>query len=259
MAAPDVLNAARFSVAPMMAWTDSLCRQFHRTLSRRTLLYTEMVTAPALVRGGAVHLLDHAPSEHPVAVQLGGSDPDMLRQATELCRAAGYHEINLNVGCPSDRVQSGAFGAALMGTPQVVRNCVAAMCTVSGVEVTVKCRIGIDDQTPQETLPSFLEMVQSTSVRRVIIHARKAWLQGLSPKDNRTIPPLDYPLVEQMALDFPKLHLSINGGVETIAAAQAHLATQLQGVMVGRAAYHDPAGLLMTADSQFFGAPDPHT
>lgn len=251
-------QAARLSVAPMMAWTDSLCRQFHRTLTRKSLLYTEMVTAAALVHGNATHLLDHDPAEHPLAVQLGGSDPHLLKQAARICRDAGYAEVNLNVGCPSDRVQSGAFGAVLMKSPDVVRACLEAMQDVDGIIVTVKCRIGVDDQSPQDVLPAFLDMVRDTGVHRVAVHARKAWLQGLSPKENRDIPPLDYPLVFAMKQAFPSLHISLNGGVCDLKDAAHHLGQGLDGVMIGRAAYHDPAQILLTADGDIFGAENPH-
>lgn len=244
---------ARLSVAPMMDWTDRHCRYLHRLLSRQTLLYTEMVTAPALVRGGALHLLDFNTEEHPLALQLGGSDPGELAQAARLGAEAGYDEINLNCGCPSDRVQSGAFGAVLMQTPELVADCMAAMAEATGVEVTVKCRIGVDEQDPEAVLPDFLDKIRTAGVRRVTIHARKAWLQGLSPKENRDIPPLDYDLVHRMKAAFPDLHISINGGIATLAEARAHLDAGLDGVMVGRAAYHQPADLLCAADREIFG------
>jgi tRNA-dihydrouridine synthase A len=250
---PLVSKAARLSVAPMMDWTDRHCRYLHRLLSREALLYTEMVTAPALVRGGAVHLLDFNPEEHPVALQLGGSDPQELAQAARLGEGAGYDEINLNVGCPSDRVQSGTFGAVLMLQPDLVADCVAAMREAVGVEVTVKCRIGVDDQVPERTLPDFLDRLQAAGCRRITIHARKAWLQGLSPKENRDIPPLDYDLVQQMKRDFPDLHLSINGGITSLDQARGFLDAGLDGVMIGRAAYHDPTAILAAADPVIFG------
>lgn len=248
-----VWRAARLSVAPMMDWTTRECRYLHRLLSRETLLYTEMVTAPALVRGGALHLLDHDPIEHPVALQLGGSDPVELAEAARLGAAAGYDEINLNCGCPSDRVQSGAFGAILMQTPELVADCMRAMAEAVSVEVTVKCRIGVDDQNPEEVLPDFLDKIRAAGVRRVTIHARKAWLKGLSPKENRDIPPLDYDLVHRMRAAFPDLHISINGGIATLEEAEAHLAKGLDGVMIGRAAYHQPADVLAEADLRIFG------
>ena len=249
--------AARLSVAPMMDWTDRHCRYLHRLLSRRALLYTEMVTAPALVRGGALHLLDHHPQEHPVALQLGGSDPAELAQAARLGAGAGYDEINLNVGCPSDRVQSGTFGAVLMKSPALVAECCAAMIAAQPAPVTVKCRIGVDDQNPEELLPEFLSRVHAAGVDRVTIHARKAWLQGLSPKENRDVPPLDHDLVQRMKARFPKLHISVNGGVTSLAQARGFLDRGLDGVMVGRAAYHAPADILCAADRVIFGADAP--
>jgi tRNA-dihydrouridine synthase A len=237
----------------MMDWTDRHCRYFHRLMSTEALLYTDMVTAPALVRGGALHLLDYAAEEHPVALQLGGSDPAELAKATKLGADAGYDEINLNVGCPSDRVQSGTFGAVLMKTPELVADCVKAMQDATDVEVTVKCRLGVDDQTPADTLPNFLEIVSSTGISRFTLHARKAWLKGLSPKENRDIPPLDYDLVHQMKAVFPHLHLSINGGIATLEDALPHLEKGLDGVMIGRAAYHDPAHVLLEADRRIYG------
>lgn len=246
----------------MMDWTDRNCRYLHRLLSRETLLYTEMVTAPALVRGGALHLLDFNVEEHPVALQLGGSDPGELAEAARLGAEAGYDEINLNCGCPSDRVQSGAFGAVLMQTPELVADCVAAMREAVQVEVTVKCRIGVDEQEPEDVLPDFLEKVRTAGCQRVTIHARKAWLQGLSPKENRDIPPLDYDLVHRMKAAFPDLHISINGGIATLAEAKGHLDRGLDGVMVGRAAYHQPADVLCAADPEIYGrgaASDPAT
>ncbi len=237
----------------MMDWTDRHCRYLHRLMSRHVLLYTEMVTAPALVRGGARHLLAFDRAEHPVAVQLGGSDPAELAQAARMAADEGYDEINLNVGCPSDRVQSGCFGAVLMERPGLVADCVAAMIAAQPVEVTVKCRIGVDDQLPEEVLPAFIETMREAGVRRMAIHARKAWLQGLSPKENREVPPLDYPLVYAMKREFPEMHLSINGGVGSLEEAQAHLAAGMDGVMIGRAAYHTPSGILLRADKVIFG------
>lgn len=238
----------------MMDWTDRHCRYFHRLLSRQSLLYTEMVTAPALVRGGAMHLLEFDPAEHPVALQLGGSDPQELSQAARLGADAGYDEINLNCGCPSDRVQSGTFGAVLMKDSALVSECVAAMIEASDVEVTVKCRIGVDDQDPDQVLPEFLSRVAAAGCRRVIIHARKAWLQGLSPKENRDVPPLDHDLVLRMKALFPGLHISINGGITSLDQARGFLEAGLDGVMVGRAAYHHPAEILCAADRVIFGA-----
>ncbi|MCR8547701.1 tRNA dihydrouridine(20/20a) synthase DusA [Salipiger sp. P9] len=241
----------------MMDWTDRHCRYLHRLLSRHTLLYTEMVTAPALVRGGALHLLDFNPEEHPVALQLGGSDPQELAAAARLGEEAGYDQIDLNCGCPSDRVQSGTFGAVLMKSPDLVADCVAAMRAAVSCEVTVKCRIGVDDQEPRDALPAFLERVSAAGCRRVTVHARKAWLKGLSPKENRDIPPLDYALVQEMKRAFPDLHVSINGGIESLETAEALLASGLDGVMIGRAAYHRPWEILADADARIFGAAGP--
>lgn len=237
----------------MMDWTDRHCRYLHRLLSRDSLLYTEMVTAPALVRGQALHLLDYSPAEHPVALQLGGSNPDELAKAAVLGAAAGYDEINLNVGCPSDRVQSGTFGAVLMKGPALVAECCAAMIAATDVEVTVKCRIGVDDQEPGDVLPEFLSRIAAVGVSRFAIHARKAWLQGLSPKENRDIPPLDYDLAVAMKGLFPALHLSINGGITSLDQAEAFLDAGMDGVMFGRAAYHHPADILCAVDRRFFG------
>ncbi|MFN3723495.1 MAG: tRNA dihydrouridine(20/20a) synthase DusA [Paracoccaceae bacterium] len=242
-------DACRLSVAPMMDWTDRYCRVFHRMMSRRAMLYTEMVTAPAILHGPRPKLLDYSAAEHPVALQLGGSVPDELAQAVRIARDWGYDEINLNVGCPSDRVQSGCFGAVLMERPALVADCVAAMIAESAVPVTVKCRIGVDDQIPEQVLPAFLDTIAQAGVRHVIIHARKAWLKGLSPKENREIPPLDYPLVLQMKRDFPQLTICINGGVTTLMQAKDLLDQGLDGVMIGRAAYHDPAATLIGADA----------
>ena len=243
----EVAGAARLSVAPMMDWTDSHCRQFHRMLSRRALLYTEMVTAAAVVHGNRSRLLDFDAVEHPLALQLGGSEPELLAAAVRAARPWSHDEINLNIGCPSDRVQSGCFGAVLMRDPALVGDCLAAMIAESAVEVTVKCRIGVDEQEPQEVLPAFLETVQRAGIRRVTIHARKAWLQGLSPRENREVPPLDYALVHRMKAAFPDLHLSVNGGIGTLAEAEAQL-RRMDGVMVGRAAYHRPWSMLGEAD-----------
>ena len=249
----DLWNSARLSVAPMMDWTDRHCRVLHRQLSHHTLLYTEMVTAPALVRGGATHLLDYSPQEHPIALQLGGSDPTELAQAAVLGHDWGYDEINLNVGCPSDRVQSGTFGAILMKSPDLVAECCAAMIAAQPAEVTVKCRLGVDDQDPYVVLPDFLQRVRNAGVRRFTIHARKAWLQGLSPKENRDIPPLDYDLVHAMKQQFPDLHISINGGITELDQAQQLLDLGLDGVMIGRAAYHNPSDILCRADTAIYG------
>ncbi len=238
----------------MMDWTDRHCRYFHRLLSAQALLYTEMVTSAALVRGGAHHLLAFDAFEQPVALQLGGADPAELAQAARIGADHGFTEINLNVGCPSDRVQSGCFGAVLMREQNRVGDCVAEMAAACRAEVTVKCRIGVDDQIPQEVLPRFLETIRAAGVKRVIIHARKAWLQGLSPKENRDVPPLDYPLVLAMKNDYPDLRICINGGIETLDDAEYFLARGLDGVMIGRAAYHHPARVLAAVDRRIFGA-----
>lgn len=237
----------------MMDWTDRHCRFFHRQFTTGALLYTEMVTAPAVIHGPRGRLLDFDAAEHPVALQLGGSDPGELAQAVRAAAPWGYDEINLNCGCPSDRVQSGAFGAVLMKTPALVADCLAAMVAESPVEVTVKCRIGVDDQDPRAALPAFLEAVAGAGVRRVTVHARKAWLQGLSPKENREVPPLDHALVLDMVRAFPDLRIGINGGIATLAEAVRLLGKGLDGVMVGRAAYHDPASVLLGADEAVFG------
>ncbi len=249
----ETRRAARLSVAPMMDWTDRHCRYVHRLLSKNTFLYTEMVTAPAVIHGDRERLLGFDPAEHPVALQLGGSDPAQLAEACRIAADYGYDEINLNVGCPSDRVQSGSFGAVLMENPGLVADCVAAMIAASPVEVTVKCRIGVDDQVPEDILPEFLSRVAAAGVNRFTIHARKAWLQGLSPKENREVPPLDYDLVFAMKEVFPHLHLSINGGIGSLEAAEAFLARGLDGVMIGRAAYHQPADILAEADRRIWG------
>jgi tRNA-dihydrouridine synthase A len=249
----------RLSVAPMMDWTDRHCRVFHRQMTRRAMLYTEMVTAPAIVHGPKPRLLDYSPQEHPVALQLGGSDPRELAQAVRIAQPWAYDEINLNCGCPSDRVQSGCFGAVLMERPALVADCVRAMQGETDAPVTVKCRIGVDDQVPETVLPAFIETLAGAGVHHIIIHARKAWLQGLSPKENREIPPLDHPLVLAMKQRFPELTICINGGITTLAQAKALLDQGLDGVMIGRAAYHDPAATLIGADALWGDdfAPDP--
>ncbi|RED11242.1 tRNA dihydrouridine(20/20a) synthase DusA [Pontivivens insulae] len=251
--ASDLPRAARLSVAPMMDWTDRHCRLFHRQFSKHALLYTEMVTAQAIRHGDPERLLGKSPDEGLVALQIGGSEPEVLAEAVRLAEPFDYPEINLNVGCPSDRVQSGAFGACLMRDPGLVAECVAAMRSAArSAEITVKCRIGVDEQDPHTVLPEFIARVAATGVGRFQIHARKAWLQGLSPKENRDIPPLDYPLVHQMKSYFPALHISINGGITSLEAAQPHLES-LDGVMIGRAAYHEPAAILGAADRVIFG------
>jgi tRNA-dihydrouridine synthase A len=256
--ATDTSNAAlahRLSVAPMMDWTDRHCRYFHRLMTRRAMLYTEMVTAPAVMHGDLERLLGYSVEEHPVALQLGGSDPAELRAAVRRAAPYGYDEINLNVGCPSDRVQSGCFGAVLMERPQLVADCVAAMQEASPVPVTVKCRIGVDDQDPEQVLPDFIERVSAAGVTHFIVHARKAWLQGLSPKENREIPPLDYDIVVRMKQAFPHLMICINGGITSIEQARGLLDRGLDGVMLGRAAYHDPGHALIGADALWGDGP----
>lgn len=235
----------------MMDWTDRHCRHLHRVLSRHALLFTEMVTSAAVVHGDRARLLAYHPSEHPVAVQLGGSDPAELAEATRICAAMGYDEVNLNVGCPSDRVQSGRFGACLMADPAGVADSVRAMKAVTDLPVTVKCRIGIDDQDTEADLDRFADAMVGAGVDALYVHARKAWLQGLSPKENRTIPPLDYPRVYRLAKRLAPLPVMINGGIETLEQAEAHLQLT-SGVMMGRAAYHNPI-LLAEVDGRIFG------
>ena len=242
---------AKISVAPMMDWTDRHCRYLHRLMSKHALLYTEMVTAQAVIHGDKARLLGFDDAEHPVAVQLGGSDPAMLAQAARICADMGYDEVNLNCGCPSDRVQSGSFGAVLMENAALVAECCDAMRNAVSVPVTVKCRIGVDDQDAETVLPDFLARVATAGVNRFTIHARKAWLQGLSPKENRDIPPLDYDLVRQMKMTFPHLHLSVNGGIEDLDTAEDFL-DALDGVMIGRAAYHTPSQILLDVDRRIF-------
>ncbi|MBU1385521.1 MAG: tRNA dihydrouridine(20/20a) synthase DusA [Alphaproteobacteria bacterium] len=250
----------RLSIAPMMDWTDRHCRAFHRTLTSRALLYTEMVTAPAVLHGDRERLLGFDPLEHPVALQLGGSDPDQLAEAARIGESFGYDEINLNVGCPSDRVQSGRFGACLMREPQLVADCMAAIQSVVAVPATVKCRIGVDDQDPATSLFETVDACAAVGVEVFIVHARKAWLKGLSPKENRDVPPLDYALVRRLKRERPHLSVTINGGVASMDEAEAHLddadGVQLDGVMLGRAAYHEPA-ILGEADRRLFGATAP--
>ena len=245
-------SSARFSVAPMMDWTDRHCRYFHRKFTNRSLLYTEMIAAAALVQGKAYHLLDYSKEEHPLALQLGGSDPIQLAEAASIGQSRGYDEINLNVGCPSDRVQSGSFGAILMKNPKLVAACCEAMKNSTSVDITVKCRIGVDDQDPEQILPEFLNHISNTGVNRVIIHARKAILKGLSPKENRDIPPLDYEMVLKMKEKFPNLHISLNGGVTSLRAANILLAKGIDGVMIGRLAYQQPTQILSEVDKNIF-------
>lgn len=251
------VSATKLSIAPMMDWTDRHCRYLHRQISRRVLLYTEMVTEQAVRRGDRARLLGFDPAEQPVALQLGGSDPAGLAEAARIGAACGYVEINLNAGCPSDRVQSGCFGAVLMKSPPLVADCVAAMTEACAAEITVKCRIGVDADDPRAVLPRFLEAVASAGVRRVIVHARKAWLDGLSPKENREIPPLDHALVVEMKRAFPDLRIVVNGGIDSLSQARGFLALGLDGVMIGRAAYHAPHDVLAGADAAFWGDPTP--
>ncbi|MFC4453183.1 tRNA dihydrouridine(20/20a) synthase DusA [Deinococcus sonorensis] len=249
------MNAApashRFSVAPMLDWTDRHCRMFHRQHSRHALLYTEMITTGALLHGDRARHLDFSPEEGPVALQLGGSDPAALAEAARLGEQWGYHEINLNVGCPSDRVQNGMFGACLMARPELVAEGVAAMRAATRLPVTVKHRIGIDDLDSYEHLTHFVSTVAAAGCQTFIVHARKAWLSGLSPKQNREIPPLRYEVVRQLKQDFPHLTFVLNGGITSLEAAQAHLGWA-DGVMVGREAYQNPY-VLARVDADLFG------
>jgi len=235
----------------MMDWTDRHCRAFHRALTRRALLYTEMVTTGAVLHGPRERLLGFSNVEHPVALQLGGSEPADLAASARIGEDYGYDEINLNVGCPSDRVQSGRFGACLMREPELVAEGMAAMIAAVNIQVTLKCRIGVDDQDPEESLFTLVDHCAAAGVQTVVVHARKAWLQGLSPKENRDIPPLDYDLVHRLKAARPDLTIIINGGIATLEDALPHLA-DLDGVMLGRAAYHDP-GLLGQVDRLVFG------
>ena len=236
----------------MMDWTDKHCRYLHRLISKNVLLYTEMVTAPALIHGDADRLLEFNQSEHPIALQIGGSHPNQLAQATRLGCEAGYDEININIGCPSDRVQSGRFGACLMKEPELVSECVTAMKEAStGAEITVKCRIGVDDQEPKRILPDFIDKVSQNGVSSFTIHARKAWLSGLSPKQNRDVPPLDYELVHEIKKERPELEIILNGGLQTFNQAVHEINKGLDGAMIGRTAYHNPMEILANADSLF--------
>jgi tRNA-dihydrouridine synthase A len=235
----------------MMDWTDRHCRVLHRLLSKRARLYTEMVTAEAILHGDRERLLGFSEIEHPVALQLGGSEPERLALAARIGEERGYDEINLNVGCPSDRVQSGCFGAALMKEPARVGDCVAAMRASVKIPVTVKCRIGVDEQAPQTALPALVDACAQAGVSVFAVHARKAWLSGLSPKENRDVPPLDYPLVYALKRARPELTIVINGGIPSLEEAETHLA-HVDGVMLGRTAYQNPA-LLAEVDARFFG------
>jgi len=235
-----------------MDWTDRHCRYLHRLISKNVLLYTEMVTAPALIHGDADRLLEFNQSEHPIALQIGGSHPNQLAQATRLGCEAGYDEININIGCPSDRVQFGRFGACLMKEPELVSECVTAMKEAStGAEITVKCRIGVDDQEPKRILPDFIDKVSQNGVSSFTIHARKAWLSGLSPKQNRDVPPLDYELVHEIKKERPELEIILNGGLQTFDQAVHEINKGLDGAMIGRTAYHNPMEILANVDSLF--------
>lgn len=254
-----VYRADRFSIAPMLDWTDRHCRYFHRQLTSQTLLYTEMVTTGAIIHGKGDYLA-YSQAEHPVALQLGGSDPAALAQCAQLAEARGYDEINLNVGCPSDRVQNGRFGACLMGEAALVAECIRAMRDVVSIPVTVKTRIGIDEQDSYQFLCDFIGTVaRDGGCQSFTLHARKAWLSGLSPKENREIPPLDYPRVYQIKQDFPHLNIGINGGVKSLDEAVEHL-KYVDGVMMGREAYQNP-GILAQVDQRIYGQscaqPDP--
>ncbi|HUO93816.1 MAG TPA: tRNA dihydrouridine(20/20a) synthase DusA [Rhizomicrobium sp.] len=246
---PD--RSHRFAIAPMMEWTDRHCRFLHRALTRQALLYTEMVTAEAVIRGDRARLLAFDPAEHPVALQLGGSEPLRLAEAARIGADMGYDEINLNVGCPSDRVQSGRFGACLMREPQLVGDCVAAMRAAVSIPVTVKCRIGVDDQDPEVALPTLIDVCAAAGVTIFAVHARKAWLEGLSPKENREVPPLDYDLVYSLKRARPQLTIVLNGGIASLDDVETHL-RHLDGAMMGRAAYQTPA-LLADVDARIFG------
>ncbi|MBV9076517.1 MAG: tRNA dihydrouridine(20/20a) synthase DusA [Methylobacteriaceae bacterium] len=254
-AAAGRLSPWRFSVAPMMDWTDRHCRAFHRVLSRRARLYTEMVTTGAVLHGPRERLLGFAPGEHPVALQLGGSDPGDLARAARIAADHGYDEVNLNVGCPSDRVQEGRFGACLMREPALVGDCVAAMKAAVAVPVTVKCRLGVDEQDTEAALDAMAASVFAAGADALVVHARKAWLQGLSPKENREVPPLDHGRVHRLKAAWPDRPVAINGGIATAAEARRQLA-HLDGVMMGRAAYGEPAELLRV-DPELFGEPAP--
>ena len=243
----------RLSVAPMMSWTDRHCRVFHRLLSRNTLLYSEMVTTGAIIHGNRDRLLKFSQIEHPVALQLGGSNPRELAEASKIGKDFGYDEINLNVGCPSNRVQSGCFGAALMKEPNLVYQCISQMKKeVNNTKITVKCRLGIDEQDPESILPEFLKYLIDSGVDGITIHARKAILNGLTPKENRDIPPLNYSLVTRMKEKFPKIEIVINGGVDNLSMVSNFIDSGLDGVMIGRAAYKNPSEILLLADEKIF-------
>jgi tRNA-dihydrouridine synthase A len=241
---------SKFSVAPMMDWTDRHCRYFHRLLSKEAQLWSEMVTTKAILNGDKNRLLDFDAAEHPLVLQLGGSEPNEMAQCAKIAQDWGYDEVNINVGCPSDRVQSGSFGACLMQTPEVVAQCVDAMRQASDMPVSVKSRIGVDDMESYEQLSDFVTQVENAGCKNFVIHARKAWLKGLSPKENRTVPPLNYEWVYQIKKDFPHLIIAINGGVMSIDDATVHLQS-VDSVMLGRAAYHQPY-LLSEVDNKIY-------
>lgn len=245
----------RFSVAPMLDWTDRHCRYFYRLMSKQALLYTEMVTTGAILHGNRESHLQFSAAEHPVALQLGGSNPQDLAECSKIAADYGYDEINLNVGCPSDRVQNGSFGACLMAEPELVADCVAAMRQAVDIPVTVKSRIGIDDRDSYQELSHFISTVADAGCETFIVHARKAWLSGLSPKENREIPPLRHEVVFQLKQDFPQLEIIINGGITTLEASQ-ELLEKVDGVMLGREIYHNPY-LLSTVDRELFGGEHP--
>src|SRR6516165_887081 len=251
--------ARKFCIAPMMEWTDRHCRFFHRLLTRRALIYTEMITTGAVLQGDRSWLLAHDPAEHPVALQLGGCDPRQLAQCARIAEDFGYDEVNLNIGCPSDRVQEGRFGACLMAEPALVGECVAAMKATVKVPVTVKCRIGIDEQDPETALAALTSAVVAAGVDALVVHARKALLAGLSPRQNREVPPLDYGRVYRLKTAHPRLPIVINGGIASLEQARAHL-DRVDGVMMGRAAYQKPRRLLavdalLFADASPFSSP----
>jgi tRNA-dihydrouridine synthase A len=252
-----VARGKLFAVAPMMDWTNRHCRVFHRALTRHAVLYTEMVTALAVKHGDRAKLLDFDAGEEPVALQLGGSDPALLAEAARIGEDWGYCEVNLNVGCPSDRVQGGNFGACLMATPHLVAECVAAMQKAVQVPVTVKCRIGIDDQDSENDFQHFINVVKGAGCRTFIVHARKAWLTGLSPKENREIPPLDYDRVHRIKTSLPELNIVLNGGLSSLLENISHL-KNLDGLMYGREAYHNP-WMLAAVDPLFGGTAAPVT
>src|SRR5215469_14091027 len=244
----------RFSIAPMMEWTDRHCRFFHRLLTRRARLYTEMITTSAVLHGDRERLIGFDPFEHPLALQLGGCDPRALRECARIAEDFGYDKVNLNVGCPSDRVQEGRFGACLMAEPRLVGDCVAAMKAAVAIPVTVKCRIGIDDQDPEPALEIFAHAIAQAGADALIVHARKAWLKGLSPKENREVPPLDYDRVYRLKVAHPRLTIVLNGGIGSLAEVAAHL-DRVDGVMMGRAAYQQPWRLLAVDACVFADAP----